>query len=237
MSASALIAREIAVCYGASQILFGLNLEVDKGEVVALLGRNGAGKTTTFRALIGLLPLRGGQVTLAGRRIDGMRTHAIAQLGVGYVPADRQVFVGHTVEENLEIGAKPGPDGKVFWDIKRIYSTFPILEALRMRLAGRLSGGEQQILAIARSLMGNPSILLLDEPSEGLAPIIVQQIAQTLIELRKVGLTVLLAEQNMHFGLHVATRVSVIDKGIVVYDASVDEFRANDDVKMRYLAA
>jgi branched-chain amino acid transport system ATP-binding protein len=237
VSAPALVAQDLQACYGASQILFGVNLEVGDGEIVAFLGRNGAGKTTTFRALIGLLPLQRGQVTVAGRRVDGMRPHLIARLGVGYVPEDRQVFIRHTVEENLEIGAKPGPDGKIVWNLERVYATFPLLKALRTRLAGKLSGGEQQILAIARSLMGNPSILLLDEPSEGLAPIIVQQIAQTLLELRKIGLTVLLAEQNMHFGLHVATRVSVIEKGIIVYNGTVDEFRANDDVKTKYLSA
>lgn len=232
-----LTAQGLQAAYGPSQILFGINLEVGKGQVVALLGRNGAGKSTTFKSLIGLLPPSAGQVFVRGTRADGQAPHTVAQLGVGYVPEDRQVFTRHTVQENLEIAAKPGFDGQVFWTLARIYEKFPILLPLQHRLAGRLSGGEQQILSIARTLMGNPSILLLDEPSEGLAPIIVNQIVNVLMELRQLSLTVLLAEQNMHFCLRVATHISIIEKGLIVYDGNVDEFRANDDIKKRYLSA
>ncbi len=232
-----LVAEGLQAAYGPSQILFGVNLQVGEGQVVALLGRNGAGKSTTFKALMGLLPPRAGQIFVNGKRADGKAPHAMAQLGLGYVPEDRQVFTHHTVQENLEIGAKLGVDGRAFWTIERIYETFPILASLQHRMAGRLSGGEQQILAIARTLMGNPSILLLDEPSEGLAPIIVHQIATVLLELRQLGLTVLLAEQNMHFCLRVATSISIIEKGLIVYDDDVDDFKANADVKKRYLSA
>ncbi len=236
-AAPMLVAEGLQAAYGPSQILFGVNLQVSEGQVVGLLGRNGAGKSTTFKALMGLLPPRGGQVLVHGDRVDGRPPHVIAQLGLGYVPEDRQVFTRHTVQENLEIAAKRGADGRVFWTLDRIYEKFPILAALQNRLAGRLSGGEQQILTIARTLMGNPSVLLLDEPSEGLAPIIVNQIANVLLELRQLGLTVLLAEQNMNFCLRVATNISIIEKGLIVYEGDVEEFKANDDVKKRYLSA
>jgi branched-chain amino acid transport system ATP-binding protein len=224
------------VFYGASQILFGVSLQVPAGETVALLGRNGAGKSTTMKAIAGLAPPRRGAVCILGTAMQGRPPHAIALAGVGYVPEDRQIFPEHSVEDNLLIGAKRGRGGEDFWTLARIYEMFPLLQPLRGRLGGLLSGGEQQMLTIARTLMGNPSALLLDEPSEGLAPIIVQRIGELLRRLRDMGVTVLLAEQNMHFCLGIATQAVVIDKGQIVYRDTIAGLRANAEVKQRYLA-
>ncbi len=224
------------VFYGASQILFGIGLDIERGSTVALLGRNGAGKSTTFKAIAGVAPPRAGKVFMRGQEITGLPPYRIARRGIGYVPEDRQVFPEHSVEDNLLIGAKPGTDGAVHWTLDRIFEVFPILASMRGRMAGRLSGGEQQMLTIARTLMGNPDILLLDEPSEGLAPIIVQQIARLIGTLRKEGVTILLAEQNMHFCIAVATSVAIIDKGQIVYRGSIEDLKRNDDIKRRYLA-
>jgi branched-chain amino acid transport system ATP-binding protein len=237
MSADAIIeVKDLDVYYGTSQILFGVGLSVRKGETMALLGRNGAGKSTTMKAIMGLAPPRRGTVTLGGRAITGLRPHRIARAGLGFVPEDRQIFPEHTVEDNLVIGHKKGTDGRDEWPISRIYEVFPLLAPLRSRIAGRLSGGEQQMLAIARTLMGNPDLLLLDEPSEGLAPIIVQRIGELLRQLRNIGATVLIAEQNMHFCLGLASHATVIDKGQIVYTGTIDELKSNDSVRSRYLA-
>lgn len=224
------------VYYGASQVLFGLGLSVGQGETVALLGRNGAGKSTTFKAIAGLAPPRRGSVRLAGRELVGVATHRIARAGIGYVPEDRQVFPEHSVEDNLSIGAKAGASGARDWTPERIYDVFPILAGMKTRMAGRLSGGEQQMLTIARTLMGNPDLVLLDEPSEGLAPIIVVEIARLIGTLREMGVTILMAEQNMHFCLDVATHAAVIDKGVVVYRDTIDGLRANREITDRYLS-
>ena len=224
------------VFYGASQILFGVDLLVEKGETMALLGRNGAGKSTTFKAIAGIAPPKRGRITLDGQAISGQAPYRIARAGIGYVPEDRQVFPDHTVHDNLLIGAKRGPQGGQAWTAQRIYEVFPILATMQSRKAGRLSGGEQQMLTIARTLMGNPDILLLDEPSEGLAPIIVQAIGRLILTLRDMGVTILLAEQNMHFCLGIATHATIVDKGQVVYRATIDELRANDAIVKRYLA-
>jgi branched-chain amino acid transport system ATP-binding protein len=228
--------EDLDVCYGTSQILFGVGLSVHAGETMALLGRNGAGKSTTIKAIMGLAPPRRGTIRLRGEIISGRKPYHIARAGIGFVPEDRQIFPEHTVEDNLLIGRKRGPDGEDEWPIKRIYQVFPSLEPLRQRIAGRLSGGEQQMLAIARTLMGNPALLLLDEPSEGLAPIIVQRIGELLRQLRSIGATVLIAEQNMHFCLGLASHASVIDKGQIVYTGTIEDLKANDDVRRRYLA-
>ncbi len=228
--------EDLDVYYGNSQILFGLGFSVGRGETMALLGRNGAGKSTTMKATMGLAPPRRGKISLRGQLISGLRPHHIARAGLGFVPEDRQIFPEHTVEDNLLIGRKKGPDGEDEWPINRIYEVFPLLEPLQHRIAGRLSGGEQQMLAIARTLMGNPALLLLDEPSEGLAPIIVQRIGQLLRQLRDMGATVLIAEQNMHFCLGLASHASVIDKGQIVFRGTIEDLRANDDVRRRYLA-
>jgi branched-chain amino acid transport system ATP-binding protein len=236
MSAAVIEVADLDVYYGTSQILFGVGLSVRQGETMALLGRNGAGKSTTMKAIMGLAPPRRGQISLRGAVISDRKPHHIARAGLGFVPEDRQIFPEHTVEDNLVIGRKRGPEGQDEWPIKRIYDVFPLLEPLRHRIAGRLSGGEQQMLAIARTLMGNPALLLLDEPSEGLAPIIVQRIGELLRQLRKIGSTVLIAEQNMHFCLGLASHATVIDKGQIVYAAGIDELKANESIRRRYLA-
>jgi branched-chain amino acid transport system ATP-binding protein len=227
---------DLDVYYGTSQILFGVGLSVQPGETMALLGRNGAGKSTTMKAIAGLAPARRGRVVLRGRVVSGLKPYHIARAGLGFVPEDRQIFPDHSVEDNLVIGHKKGPDGQDDWPIKRIYEVFPLLLPLRERIAGRLSGGEQQMLAIARTLMGNPVLLLLDEPSEGLAPIIVQRIGELLRQLRATGATVLIAEQNMHFCLGIASQATVIDKGQIVYSASIEDLKANENIRQRYLA-
>ncbi|OAB55327.1 ABC transporter ATP-binding protein [Phormidium willei BDU 130791] len=226
----------IDVFYGASQILFGVGLEVARGRTLALLGRNGAGKSTTLKAIAGLAPPRRGRVRLHGADVAGAKPYAIARAGIGYVPEDRQVFSHHTVEDNLEIGAKPGRDGRVDWTLARVYEVFPLLAGMRGRQAGLLSGGEQQMLTIARTLMGNPDILLLDEPSEGLAPIIVQAIGGLIRQLREMGVTILLAEQNMHFCLGISEDAAVIDKGGIVFRGTIEALRADAEVTRRYLA-
>ena len=237
MSAAPILeVRGIDVFYGASQILFGVDLVVERGQTMALLGRNGAGKSTTFKAIAGHAPPRRGEILLHGTPVQGRKPFVIAREGVGYVPEDRQIFPEHTVEDNLLIGAKKGRDGSDYWTLERIYELFPILARLRDRPGGRLSGGEQQMLTIARTLMGNPDILLLDEPSEGLAPIIVQQIADLIHRLRGMEATILLAEQNMHFCLGVASHATVIDKGQVVYRDTIEKLRADEEIKRRYLA-
>lgn len=224
------------VFYGASQILFGVDLDVEKGQTMALLGRNGAGKSTTFKMIAGIAPPRRGSVTLDGQTVSGRPPYRIARAGIGYVPEDRQVFPEHTVDDNLVVGQKKGPRGEDHWTRERIYEVFPILASMKTRMAGRLSGGEQQMLTIARTLMGNPEVILLDEPSEGLAPIIVQAIGDLIKTLRGMGVTILLAEQNMHFCLGIATHATVIDKGQIVYRATIEELRHNEEIKTRYLA-
>ena len=229
-------AEGIDVFYGASQILFGVSLSVTEGQTMALLGRNGAGKSTTLKALAGIAPPSRGKVKVLGREMQGRKPHLIARAGLGFVPEDRQVFPEHSVEDNLVIAAKKGPDRQDYWNLARIYEMFPLLVPLKARMAGRLSGGEQQMLTIARTLMGNPTGLLLDEPSEGLAPVIVERIGELLVKLRDMGVTVLLAEQNMHFCLGIASHATVIDKGQIVYRDTIEALRNNDAVKSRYLA-
>jgi len=237
MNQPLLEARGLTAFYGTSQALFGLDLSVHAGSVMALIGRNGAGKSTTMRTIMGILPPQDGTVRLAGKSIKGMLPYQIARVGLGYVPEDRQVFPTHTVEENLEIAEKSGKPGLPVWTLDKVYKLFPVLHARRRGAAALLSGGEQQMLSIARTLMGNPEILMLDEPSEGLAPLIVKQIGEVILAFREAGLTVLLAEQNMHFCLRVASDVTVISKGSAVFTGGVDEFRDNEEVKRKYLTA
>jgi branched-chain amino acid transport system ATP-binding protein len=236
MSEPVVSTHGLDVFYDKSQILFGIDLELRQGQTLALLGRNGAGKSTTMKAIAGIAPPAKGTVHVRGRDVTGAPSYRIARLGIGYVPEDRQVFPEHSVEDNLRIAIKKGPDGQDDWPVERIFTTFPLLVPLRHRMAGRLSGGEQQMLAIARTLMGNPVALLLDEPSEGLAPIIVAQIGALLRQLRKSGATILIAEQNMHFCLGIASDAIVIDKGQIVYRDTIDGLKANDDIRKRYLA-
>ncbi|MDF1791275.1 MAG: ABC transporter ATP-binding protein, partial [Thalassobaculaceae bacterium] len=194
----------IDVFYGASKILFGVDLEVGRGRTLALLGRNGAGKSTTMKAIAGIAKPRKGSISMEGENLAGARPDIIARAGIGYVPEDRQVFTMHSVEDNLLIGAKKGLRDQEDWTLERVYDTFPILARMKDRKAGLMSGGEQQMLTIARTLMGNPEVLLLDEPSEGLAPIIVQAIGDLIRTLRETGVTIVLAEQNMHFCLGIS---------------------------------
>jgi len=229
-------AEDIDVFYGTSQILFGVTLEVSEGQTMALLGRNGAGKSTTLKALAGIAPPARGVVRVLGKEMQGRKPHRIARAGIGFVPEDRQVFPEHSVEDNLIIAQKKGPDGQDYWNLERVYEMLPKLAALKDRMGGNLSGGEQQMLTIARTLMGNPTGLLLDEPSEGLAPVIVERIGELLRQLRDMGVTVLLAEQNMHFCLGIASHATIIDKGQIVYRDTIEALRSDDAVKSRYLA-
>ena len=235
-TAEILRVENIDVYYGASQILFGVSFGVEKGQSLALLGRNGAGKSTTMKAIIGLAPAKRGTVLVRGTAVQKYTADRIAREGVGFVPEDRQIFPEHSVDDNLRIAIKRGVGGRIDWTLEKIYDVFPILASMRGRMGGRLSGGEQQMLTIARTLMGNPDVVLLDEPSEGLAPIIVEKIGELIQRLRDMGTTLIVAEQNMHFCLDIASHVAVIDKGHIVYRGSIDELRANDDVKKRYLA-
>ena len=229
-------AQGLDVFYGTSQVLFNMSLQVRKGETLALLGRNGAGKSTTMKAMAGVIPVRQGQVKLDGQVITGKASHLIARAGVGFVPEDRQIFPDLTVEDNLEIAIKRGQDGANDWGLERVYDMLPLLAPLKNRLGGQLSGGEQQMLTVGRALMGNPKVLLLDEPSEGLAPIMVQKIGDLIEALRQMGTTIVLAEQNLHFCLGLADRAVVIDKGSDVFVGTIRELNANEDIKQRYLS-
>ena len=224
------------VRYGSSQVLFGLKLKVHHGETLALLGRNGAGKSTSMKAIAGVVASTAGSIRFSDKDITGMPSHLIARAGIGFVPEDRQIFTGLSVQDNLVIGAKLGQQGEQAWTLERVYEMLPLLYPLRQRMGGLLSGGEQQMLTIGRALMGNPSLLLLDEPSEGLAPIMVQKIGDLIENLRQLGTTIVLAEQNLHFCLGLADRAVVIDKGSDVFVGSIAELNANADIKKRYLS-
>ncbi|MBU4277003.1 MAG: ABC transporter ATP-binding protein [Proteobacteria bacterium] len=220
--------------YGLSHILFDVSLKVGSGEVVALLGRNGAGKSTTMRSIMGLTPPKRGRIVYKGQDITGLKPHLRARLGLGYVPDDRRVFADLTVGENLEIVARTGP-GSDQWDKDKVYSFFPPLAEIDGRQAGFLSGGEQQMLTIGRALMTNPDFLLLDEPTEGLAPLVVRMLAQQIESLKQTGLTVLLAEQNQEVALGLADRGYIIDNGVIRYSGTIEDLRADEEVRKRYL--
>jgi branched-chain amino acid transport system ATP-binding protein len=216
--------------------LFGLKLQVHLGETLALLGRNGAGKSTSMKAIAGVIATSAGRIQFNDKNTTGMPSHLIARAGIGFVPEDRQIFTGLSVQDNLIIAAKLGQQGEQVWTLERVYEMLPLLYPLRQRMGGLLSGGEQQMLTIGRALMGNPSLLLLDEPSEGLAPIMVQKIGDLIEYLRQQGTTIVLAEQNLHFCLGLADRAVVIDKGCDVFVGSISELNANADIKKRYLS-
>jgi branched-chain amino acid transport system ATP-binding protein len=209
-------ARRLSAGYGRAQVLFGLELVVDKGEVVALLGRNGAGKSTTLKAVMGLIEARAGEIRFDGARIDGRPPHEIARLGLGYVPEDRRIFTDLTVAENLEVGRQAPRPGAPAWSTDKLMTLFPALRPLLGRRGGSLSGGEQQMLCIARTLAGNPNAILLDEPSEGLAPVIVDQVAAAILEMKWAGVAVLLAEQSARFTERVADRGYRLQKGEIL---------------------
>ena len=222
--------------YGRAHILAGVSLEVKAGEVVVLLGRNGAGKSTTMKSIMGLARPTAGSVEFQGRRIDRLAPYRIARLGLGYVPEERRIFTELTVLENLEVGRQAPRAGAPTWDFGRIGEIFPNLREMPQRPGGRMSGGEQQMLTIARTLMGNPSCVLLDEPSEGVAPVIVDQMAEAIRGLKAAGVAILLSEQNLHFALAVADRAYIIEKGAIRFDGSVAQLRADRQVQAQYLA-
>jgi branched-chain amino acid transport system ATP-binding protein len=232
-----LAATRIDAFYGRAHILAGVGFEVARGEVLALLGRNGAGKSTTLKTVIGLVRPAAGEIVFEGNRIDGLSPNRIAQLGVGWVPEDRRVFTDLTVAENLEVGRQRPREGVPSWTTERLFQLFPNLAELRNRSGGRISGGEQQMLTIARTLMGNPKLVLLDEPSEGLAPKIVEQMATTILALKREGLALLLSEQNLHFARLVADRATIIEKGRIRYEATMDALARDAAVQREYLSA
>lgn len=244
MSASTetlLEARGLAAWYGAAQILFDVDLKVQRGEVVALMGRNGAGKSTTLKALIGMLDKRRGSITFLGQDISRSEPHHAARMGLGYVPEDRRIFTDLTVAENLMVGqqaARRWADGSAapLWTFERLFELFPNLGEMPNRMGGRMSGGEQQMLTVARTLMGNPYLVLLDEPSEGVAPVIVEQMAHMILALKAQGVSILLSEQNMHFAELVSDRAYVLEKGQIRYQASMAELASNEAVRRAYLS-
>jgi len=220
--------------YGLSHILFDVSLKVDLKEVVCLLGRNGAGKTTTMKSIIGLTPPKQGKVKFKGEEITGKEPYLLTRRGIGYVPDDRRIFVDLTVGENLEIAERKTTGGEG-WDRERVYGLFPALKNIESRRGGCLSGGEQKMLAIARALMGNPEFLLLDEPFEGLAPVLVHALEGQIGRLREVGLTVLIAEQNVRSTLRISDRGYIIDDGHIRYEGSIAELRENEELRKKYL--
>lgn len=228
--------RGLNASYGRARILFDLDLEVAKGEVVVLLGRNGAGKSTTLKTLIGLVHADRGSVRFDGHPVERLQPYQIARRGLGYVPEDRRIFTDLTVLQNLEVGRQPPRPGRQAWTPERLFALFPNLGQMRDRRGGRMSGGEQQMLTIARTLMGNPVAILLDEPSEGLAPVIVEQMAATIRELKREGLTVLLSEQNLRFAQAVADRAYVIEKGQLRFSGTMADLAANPQVREQYLS-
>jgi branched-chain amino acid transport system ATP-binding protein len=207
--------RRLSAGYGRARVLFDIDLEVRGGEVVALLGRNGAGKSTTLKAIMGLVPPSSGEVVFDGRNLRHLRPYQVARLGLGYVPEDRRIFTDLTVAENLEVGRQAPRGTAPAWTEERLFALFPALDALRARRGSRMSGGEQQMLCIARTLAGNPAAILLDEPSEGLAPVVVEQVARAIAELKRAGVAVLLAEQSQQFTNRVADRTYVLETGII----------------------
>ena len=234
-------AKSLCAWYGAAQILYDIDLTVRRGEVVALMGRNGAGKSTTLKALIGMVPKRRGELRFRGRDISKSEAHVAARLGLGFVPEDRRVFTDLTVMENLEVGRQAPrvwEDGVAapVWTPSRLFKLFPNLGEMPSRPGGRMSGGEQQMLTVARTLMGNPYLVLLDEPSEGMAPVIVEQMAQMILELKAQGVSILLSEQNIRFAELVCDRAYVLEKGQLRHEGSMAGLASNDGIRRAYLS-
>lgn len=221
--------------YGQAQILFDVDLDVREGEVLALMGRNGAGKSTTMKAIMGLVRRRG-RITFDGQEIASVEPYRISRLGLGYVPEDRRIFSDLTVLENLEVGRQPARAGVPSWDPSRLFALFPNLGRMPDRPGGRMSGGEQQMLTVARTLMGNPRLVLLDEPSEGVAPLIVEEMAAMILELKREGLSVLLSEQNIAFAAAVGDRAVVLEKGQVRFTGSMADLLADERAREQYLS-
>jgi len=235
MSDTLLTVAHLDAWYGRAQVLFDLGLEVKRGEVVALMGRNGAGKSTTMKALMGLLERKRGSVQFMGHDIAGLDAFRIARLGLGFVPENRRIFTDLTVVENLEIGRQPARAGIPEWTHGRLFRLFPNLGEMPGRMGGSMSGGEQQMLTVSRTLMGNPYLVLLDEPSEGVAPVIVEQMAGMILELKQQGVSILLSEQNLHFAELVSDRAYVLEKGQIRFEGSMEELAENQQVRKAYL--
>jgi len=236
VSEALLSVRGLRAWYGRAQVLSDIGLDLARGEVIALMGRNGAGKSTTFRAIMGLMERSAGEVLFRGQALHGLEPFEIARLGLGYVPEDRRIFSDLSVMENLEVGRQPARDGAPVWTPEKLFAIFPNLGEMRDRPGGRMSGGEQQMLTVARTLMGNPYLVMLDEPSEGIAPKIVEDMANMILELKREGLSVLLSEQNLHFAQLVCDRAYVIEKGQVRYEGTMAELARNAEVKREYLS-
>jgi branched-chain amino acid transport system ATP-binding protein len=222
--------------YGPAHILFDVALEVGEGEVVALLGRNGAGKSTTFRSVVGLVEQRTGRIVFEGKDVSSRPTHEIVRAGLGYVPEERRIFTELTVEENLEVGRQPKRPNAPHWTRKKLFALFPNLGEMRSRPGGRMSGGEQQMLTIARTLMGNPSLVLLDEPSEGLSPKIVEQMVDAIMAMKKAGVSIVVSEQNLHFARLISDRAYIIERGRICFNGTMRELDARPDIRDAHLA-
>jgi branched-chain amino acid transport system ATP-binding protein len=222
--------------YGPAHILFDISLEVGDGEVVALLGRNGAGKSTTFRSIIGLVAQRSGRILFEGSDVSAAPTHAIVRAGLGYVPEERRIFTNLTVDENLEVGRQPVRPNAPHWTRDKIFALFPNLAEMRNRPGGRMSGGEQQMLTIARTLMGNPSLVLLDEPSEGLSPKIVEQMVEAILAMKRAGVSVVVSEQNFHFAKLICDRAWIVERGRICFSGTMAELDARPEIRDAHLA-
>ncbi|MFM2148319.1 MAG: transporter [Pseudomonadota bacterium] len=235
MAETVLQVEDLHAGYGPAEVLFGVSLTLQRGEVAALMGRNGAGKSTTLKAIMGLLPPRKGSVRFRGQEIAGAAPFRIARLGLGYVPEERRIFTDLTVFENLEVGRRPAARGREAWTPERLFAVFPNLAEMRNRRASAMSGGEQQMLTIARTLMGNPDAVLLDEPSEGLAPVIVEQMAEAVLRMKAEGIAVLLSEQNLDFAAAVSDRAYVIEKGSIRYQGTMEALENDERIREAYL--
>ncbi len=229
--------KNLSVWHGKAQVLVDVSFDIARGECVALMGRNGAGKSTTLKAILHLNQQRSGQIMFRGQPIQSSSTHDIVKMGLGYVPEDRRIFTDLTVLENLSVGTQAQRQGAHHWTVQQLFELFPNLAQMPMRLGAQMSGGEQQMLTVARTLMGNPYCVLLDEPSEGVAPLVVEQMAKTITRLKEQGLTVLLSEQNIHFARQVADRAIVLEKGVVQLTCSMDELMRNEQWRQQYLGA
>jgi branched-chain amino acid transport system ATP-binding protein len=234
MNSTVLAVENLNAWYGAAQILFDVSFQVGRGEVVALMGRNGAGKSTTMKAIMGLVARRSGALRFLGQDLLHLKPYQIARLGLGWVPEDRRIFTELTVMENLEVARRPPRQGPG-WTPEKLFGLFPSLAEMRDRLGGRMSGGEQQMLTVARTLMGNPLMVLLDEPSEGVAPVLVERMANTIVELKKEGLPILLSEQNLHFAELVSDRVYLLEKGHIGWSGTMADLSSSVEVQRQLL--
>ena len=228
--------RDLRAAYGRAQVLFGIDLEVGVGEVVALMGRNGAGKSTTLKSIMHLLPDASGTMQFDGRDLRRLEAFEIARLGLGYVPEERRIFTDLTVDENLEVGRRPARGNAPHWTRERLFALFPNLAEMQNRPGGRMSGGEQQMLTIARTLMGNPSLVLLDEPSEGLSPKIVEQMVDAILTMKKEGVSIVVSEQNLHFARLISDRAYIIERGRICFGGTMAELDARPDVRDAHLS-